>query len=915
MKLCGRISWAALAVGVTIMMLAHVPETEQLPSTITVVGLFDKEDIKQQMVFGYAVDRINQERVLGKGARLIPRTEKIPNGDSFYAHKRLCQNVGAGIVAVFGPQDGKTSSHVQSICDALEIPHIETRWDFRTRRDDYSINLYPHPSALSKAYLDLVRLFNWETFCILYEDNTGLVRLQEILKTPKKNEMKILYKRLPMGDDYRPTLNEIKMVEEYNILLDCHTDKVFQVLKQAQQIGMMTSDYNYILTTLDLHLIDLEDFKYSGTNITALRIIDLSRDEVRNLTEDWHAGQTRYSNRLYGRGELMMPHGKSNMTTETALMYDAVQLFVKALKRLDNSNDIMVTATDCERESSWGHGNSLINYLKVEELLEGLTGAISFDASGFRTDFWLDIMELQRPGLVKVGYWRPSTGANFTRSNGEIPINMMEGIQNKTLRVSMAFNDPYVMLAESPLKLTGNDRYEGFCIDLLTEVAAKLKFNFVLMPVEGNAYGSYNKTTGNWSGMIKELLEGRADLAMTDLTISHERQQAVDFTMPFMNLGISILYVKPKKAPPSLFSFLSPLSYEVWIYMITAYVGVSLLMYFLSRLSPYEWQNPHPCNPDPDELENQFTLRNCLWFAIGSLMQQGCDFLPQAVSTRLVAGMWWFFTLIMISSYTANLAAFLTIEQMETPIESVDDLAKQTKIKYGTKDSGTTKNFFQFSNFDIYQQMYRFMSNEKPSVFVSSNKAGVDRVERDNGLYAFFMESTSIEYMVERRCKLNQVGGLLDSKSYGLALPKNSPYKGAIDVALLTLQSEGRFHVLKNKWFRQKKGGGKCKEEAGGGGGASELNLSNVGGVFVVLMSGMGLALVVAMVEFSSECWSISKDDKIPLVEVLKDELTFVFKCKGSSKPVRKKVEPEEAPTEDVYGSNDYNYTVKKPLT
>lgn len=38
--------------------------------------------------------------------------------------------------------------------------------------------------------------------------------------------------------------------------------------------------------------------------------------------------------------------------------------------------------------------------------------------------------------------------------------------------------------------------------------------------------------------------------------------------------------------------------------------------------------------------------------------------------------MWWFFTLIMISSYTANLAAFLTVERMESPIESAEDLVK-----------------------------------------------------------------------------------------------------------------------------------------------------------------------------------------------------------------------------------------------
>ena len=40
-------------------------------------------------------------------------------------------------------------------------------------------------------------------------------------------------------------------------------------------------------------------------------------------------------------------------------------------------------------------------------------------------------------------------------------------------------------------------------------------------------------------------------------------------------------------------------------------------------------------------------------------------------------GIWWFFTLIIISSYTANLAAFLTVERMITPIENADDLSNQ----------------------------------------------------------------------------------------------------------------------------------------------------------------------------------------------------------------------------------------------
>jgi hypothetical protein len=55
------------------------------------------------------------------------------------------------VAGLFGPESGTTSSHVQSICDAMEIPHIETRWDYLNKRDDYSINLYPSPKQISRV--------------------------------------------------------------------------------------------------------------------------------------------------------------------------------------------------------------------------------------------------------------------------------------------------------------------------------------------------------------------------------------------------------------------------------------------------------------------------------------------------------------------------------------------------------------------------------------------------------------------------------------------------------------------------------------------------------------------------------------------------------------------------------------------
>merc|ERR1719472_114669 len=216
-----------------------------------------------------------------------------------------------------------------------------------------------------------------------------------------------------------------------------------------------------------------------------------------------------------------------------------------------------------------------------------------------------------------------------------------------------------------------------------------------------------------------------------------------------MNTGVGILFKKDKPAPNNLFSFIEPFSLDVWIYMTTAYLGASLTMFLLARLTPFEWENPHPCVDEPEELENELTLHNCFWYNWGSLMQQGSDILPKAISTRMVAGMWWFFTLIMISSYTANLAAFLTAAKMDSPVNSAEDLAKQTKIKYGTYCCGSTNAFFQSSTIPTYQKLNAFMESAKPSVYTATNGAGIERVRKEDGMYAFFMEGASIEYNVE----------------------------------------------------------------------------------------------------------------------------------------------------------------------
>jgi len=105
------------------------------------------------------------------------------------------------------------------------------------------------------------------------------------------------------------------------------------------------------------------------------------------------------------------------------------------------------------------------------------------------------------------------------------------------------------MRKEASEQLSGNDQFEGYAIDLIEEISKILGFNYTFKLVPDGRYGSLNRETKEWDGMVRELLEQRADLAIADLTITYDREQAVDFTMPFMNLGEQKFF--------SLVSFLS----------------------------------------------------------------------------------------------------------------------------------------------------------------------------------------------------------------------------------------------------------------------------------------------------------------------------------------------------------------------
>ncbi|XP_068837268.1 glutamate receptor 1 isoform X3 [Capricornis sumatraensis] len=728
--------------------------------------------------------------------KLLPQIDIVNISDSFEMTYRFCSQFSKGVYAIFGFYERRTVNMLTSFCGALHVCFITPSFPVDTS-NQFVLQLRPE---LQDALISIIDHYKWQKFVYIYDADRGLSVLQKVLDTAAEKNWQVTAVNIltTTEEGYRMLFQDLEKKKERLVVVDCESERLNAILGQIVKLEKNGIGYHYILANLGFMDIDLNKFKESGANVTGFQLVNYTDTIPAKIMQQWKNSDARDHTR--------------------------------------------------------------VDWKRPKVRFEGLTGNVQFNEKGRRTNYTLHVIEMKHDGIRKIGYWNEDDkfvpAATDAQAGGD-----NSSVQNRTYIVTTILEDPYVMLKKNANQFEGNDRYEGYCVELAAEIAKHVGYSYRLEIVSDGKYGARDPDTKAWNGMVGELVYGRADVAVAPLTITLVREEVIDFSKPFMSLGISIMIKKPQKSKPGVFSFLDPLAYEIWMCIVFAYIGVSVVLFLVSRFSPYEWHSEEfeeGRDQTTSDQSNEFGIFNSLWFSLGAFMQQGCDISPRSLSGRIVGGVWWFFTLIIISSYTANLAAFLTVERMVSPIESAEDLAKQTEIAYGTLEAGSTKEFFRRSKIAVFEKMWTYMKSAEPSVFVRTTEEGMIRVRKSKGKYAYLLESTMNEYIEQRKpCDTMKVGGNLDSKGYGIATPKGSALRNPVNLAVLKLNEQGLLDKLKNKWWYDKgecgSGGGDSKDKT------SALSLSNVAGVFYILIGGLGLAMLVALIEFCYKSRSESK--------------------------------------------------------
>lgn len=845
---------------------------------ISIGSVFDVESEKIQTAFRFAVDRFNTIENSAQ-LKLNLLREEIDDTDSFSLGNALCSIMSKGVFAVFGKANSSMLATVKSYSDTFQIPYLTTSMAMNTT-DQSPYMLFLRPINI-RAIVDLIEHLGWRVVHYIYVSNEGLMRVQQLFQVMGKSDLQMTL-NVKRASDVNSSYVILKELHHTNPELDIHAVLDMSIPMASELMNLLSEDprvhnrrFHFLLVEPGIQELDFTKIGLYGYNVSGFQLVDFNNMTVRLFLSDW----TKIDPAEWPGA------GVKTITYEAALAVDAVSLFTRAMKNLSNFGlfeSLFIRAKSganssktcaAERLNVWNKGKHVLKAMKEMEF-DGLTGRVAFDDRGHRKEFTLDVLDIGiTRGAVKIGYWTPKDGLTMLKRKMVRPINAPSS-ENRTRIVTTIQTPPYIMKKPKPINghpLIGNDKYEGYCVDLARKVAHEVGFDYVFQMVKDGAYGS-KLPNDSWNGMVGELIRLEADMAIAPLTISAVRERVIDFSKPFMSLGISIMIKKPADQKAHVFSFLDPLSYEIWMCILFAFIGVSVVLFLVSRFSPSGWHVE-----DESNITNDFTISNSLWFSLGAFMQQGCDFSPKSISGRIVGSVWWFFTLIIISSYTANLAAFLTVERMSTPIESAEDLAKQTEIEYGTLRSGTTEAFFKTSKVAVYERMWAYMTSKTPSVFTDKIQDGISRVRESNGKYAFLVESSTNDYINNRLpCDTMKVGSNLDSKGFGIATPAGSDLGDKLTLAVLKLREDGELDKLQKFWWVGK---GQCTpQDKNTDGGQSALTLSNVAGIFYILIGGLILAIIVAIAEFLYKSKVDSKKSKTSFGLALKSKARLSFR-------------------------------------
>ncbi|XP_013617853.1 PREDICTED: glutamate receptor 1.3-like [Brassica oleracea var. oleracea] len=538
-----------------------------------------------------------------------------------------------GVEAIIGGNSLLETKLLAEIGEKSRIPVISLNSPVSLSLSKYShlIQATYDSSSEAKGITAFIHEFDWKSVALVHEDEDDWRESMQLLvdhfhEKGVRIQSKVGFTASSSKELMMERLRKLKKLGTSVFVVHMSELVATHLFPCAGKLGMMSEGFAWILTVKSMNSFNqnLDDFsKQAMEGVVGFRSYIPMSKELHNFTSKW-------------RKSLPVEEDSGSEIARLSISgvwaHDVAWALARAAEfsRMSNvSSTLLEAITECRFKGLSGDFR-----IKHKKLLSNKFEIANLIGSGERrVGFWNSNGSFSNK--LETIFWPGGTIQNPQgRELGESKRKMLRVLVTSSNRFPKLVN---VTTDPRTKKITA----DGFCLEVFK--ASIGPFNYDLEFILWTGGPNYDNLA-----LALSTQKDKYDAAVGDITITSNRSNYVDFSIPFTELGLGM--VAPKQS--SMWVFFQPLTLDLWMTSAAFFVLTGTIVWLIER-------------PENTEFQGSWSqqIGVMLWFGFSTLVYAHREKLKHNLS-RFVVMVWVFAVLILTTSYTATLTSMMTVQQI-----------------------------------------------------------------------------------------------------------------------------------------------------------------------------------------------------------------------------------------------------------
>lgn len=301
---------------------------------------------------------------------------------------------------------------------------------------------------------------------------------------------------------------------------------------------------------------------------------------------------------------------------------------------------------------------------------------------------WFELSTVPFP--AKIGDIFVSRVVNFWTSPNRYRWKTKKIFEDKSNRHLNGETLDVVILQHTPtaFRKSDNSSFVGLEIDIINALKAAMNFTTNFYETDDADSEKWGRQFGdgrNFSGLLGEMDEARADIALGDLHYTMFHLDIMDLSIPYTTECLT--FITPEVLSDNSWKVLIlPFSLGMWIGVLLSLFLAGIVFFLFSNVYRFMKQKKHFSRDFFDDISA------CLLYTYSMILVVSLPRLPLRWSVRILTGWWWIYAVLIVVAYRASLTAILANPQPRVTIDKLEDLAN-SKLKCGAWGDENRKIF------------------------------------------------------------------------------------------------------------------------------------------------------------------------------------------------------------------------------